>query len=180
MKVLIIAPVADGMSNPKAYPPMGLYYVMAILNRYRPNWEVKICDMNHDKLLDYQYYVFLIGINIVQVLITKEIIKYIRRNNPHAYIILGGAMAPYLLNEYGSLGEDLIYSGEATKELISVLEKRTRRFYCATIKPQLRLGLPQIEEIVLKYNSYDQGAKSFSYIYIKNLSIKISLKKSGL
>jgi radical SAM superfamily enzyme YgiQ (UPF0313 family) len=168
------------MKNPTAYPPMGLYYVLGTLATYRPEWQVDICDMNLQNDFDTHYDIYLITINIVQISSAKILIEKIRKTNTKAYIVLGGPMAPYLINEVGSIGESLVYSGESTIELISVLEEKMQGNYFIQNISMVSERFLWVNEVFRKYDSYDQGIRSFSYYYSRGCPHSCAFCSKGI
>ena len=111
-KMLLISPNAEGLEDKLAYPPLGLLYVAANLNSRV--WDPKIKIMTSDRFSEYNYPAY--GISVHSIAVVKKVralIANIRKHNPCAFIILGGAAAG-MFKETKRL---LVIRGEAERQL---------------------------------------------------------------
>lgn len=86
--MLLISPYAKGLSDPTAYPPLGLLYVAANM----PNSRCDVFIMENDNFDKFYYDSYGISVHSVGVVNeTKHIISLIHKYNPKAIIFVGGA-----------------------------------------------------------------------------------------
>lgn len=88
-KILLISPYAKGLSEPLAYPPLGLLYIAANMSQ---EWEPEVLIMEDENFnrFDYKYY----GISVHSLGVyweVKNIIDRILVNTKDSQIFVGGA-----------------------------------------------------------------------------------------
>jgi len=111
-KILLISPNAEMLDDKLAYPPLGLLYLAANLDRKL--WKPKVKIMTDNKFTDYDYKYYGISVHSIAVVDTvRKLVSDIKSHNNHAQIFLGGAGAG-LLDDQRNV---LTYIGEVEKYL---------------------------------------------------------------
>lgn len=90
-EILLISPYAKGLSDPLAYPPLGLLYIAANMS---PEWKPEILIMEDDNFNRFDYRYYAISVHSVGIYWEAiKIIEQIRANTKDSQIFIGGAGA---------------------------------------------------------------------------------------
>lgn len=121
-KVILINPPDSFSFEPMTYPPLGLLYIAAVLER--DGFEVEIADMRKGRLIgEADYYGFTATTPQIDDVIFIN--KLIKSKHPDAFTFIGGAHASWRYNEIFSQF-DAVFVGEAEFDVTRVLNNKIR------------------------------------------------------
>ena len=134
MKVTLISPPSPFLINQKAFPPLGLLYVAGYLEQN--GIEINVADLADkeaelENALEPYLDAHLYGITSTspQYPQALKILKILRRRNPKARIVIGGAYPSSLPDKCIQDGFDYVIAGEgeeAMLQLITNIDKKKR------------------------------------------------------
>ena len=171
MKILLINPPSPYLENDASYPPMGLMYVAAALEKLNHTveildltvakpWEKAIRDLSWDS-------VNLIGITCVtpNVPMVAEVVRNLPEHIPK---MIGGAHPTFLPDDaLEKTGCDVAFSGEAEigiRDVISDLENKSlKRVYQGNIVPVD--AIPKPARHLVDLFRYTPGGDAASPVY---------------
>ena len=152
--VCLIFPKSTFLEDPMVYPPLGLWYVWAELEKL--GYEVDYRDLSEDELpLAHDTY-FISGTS-PQVTEIKRVVKTLKEEVPEARIVLGGSHA---MTHDGQMllgyGVDVVFKGEADGPLgvEDALTCKKGTVINIPFTPDLRhLSLP-VRKAAYRYHAY--------------------------
>lgn len=111
----------------KPYPPLGILYLSAWLEKH--NVEHEVFDTTFSKkatfqkhLLDTKPNVLALYTNLMTKLNVIETMQYVKRSSPDTVIILGGPDVRHNVEDYLKAGSDIIVIGEGEQTLLEVIQ----------------------------------------------------------
>lgn len=126
MKVTLISPPSPFLIDQKAFPPLGLLYVAGYLQHN--GIDINVADLANketemenalENYLDSE--IFGITSTSPQYPLALKILKILRRRNPKARVVLGGAYPSSLPDKCVQDGFDFIVAGEGEEAMLQLI-----------------------------------------------------------
>ena len=123
----------------KPYPPLGLLYVSAWLDKHHIENEIFDTTFSYKKdlqayLLEQKPDIIALYVNLMTKLNVIETMKFIRASLPDAIIVLGGPDVRYNVEDYLQAGSDVAVIGEGEetmRELVEAIAQGERKDFSA-------------------------------------------------
>ena len=120
MRVLLINPRNDDLTNPAYWPPLGLLYVGAALQS--GGHDVRVTDLALDPLPGVAYRPGLIGVGCTtpNYLAVRDIIGTCRRQWPGVPVVVGGPHVSIVPEDGARLGADTTVIGDGESAMLQI------------------------------------------------------------
>ncbi len=167
MKVTLISPPSPFLINQKAFPPLGLLYVAGFLEHN--GIEINVADLaDKETELENALEPYL-DANIYGITSTSpqypqalQILKILRRRNPKARIVVGGAYPSSLPNKCIKDGFDYVITGEGEEAMFHLITNINKKKISSIINASYiqdmdTIPLPARHLIDIQSFAYDIG-----------------------
>lgn len=120
MKVLLINPRNDDLTNPAYWPPLGLLYVGAAL--LSGGHDVRVADLALDPLPDTTYQPGLVGVGCTtpNYLAVREIVSTCHTQWPGVPVVVGGPHVSITPEDGPRLGADTTVTGDGESAMVQI------------------------------------------------------------
>ena len=120
MRILLINPRNDDLTNPAYWPPLGLLYVGAALQS--GGHDVRVADLALDPFPDASYQPGLIGVGCTtpNYLAVREIIGTCRQQWPGVPVVVGGPHVSIVPEDGTRLGADTTVIGDGESAMVQI------------------------------------------------------------